>query len=115
MLFYIFSFPALIFAEEKNKDDSPLLLIPQIEYVKSSDLTKVLPAGPDKLYENLIPTIKTLKKVTVDEIVQYFKGYDVSQIEIWVTGQAESGALIVSFQAGAGIKVVLKPQKNETE
>jgi hypothetical protein len=48
------------------------------------------------------------------EFVDKFKkdGYHVDQIELWIEGKAESGAItrfFVSIEGGGGCKIILKP------
>jgi hypothetical protein len=50
---------------------------------------------------------------TVDKITDWFKQYQVSNMELWISGVLEKGTitrLFVSAKGEGGMKVVLKPK-----
>ena len=52
-----------------------------------------------------------MSEVELEKIFQYFKRFDVQGIEVWVVGVTKAGVFVVSLEASAGVKIILKPKK----
>ena|SRR3989338_1865022 len=70
-----------------------------------------VPMGVDK--EAKLPGMDKVKNlaVTLKDLTEYFKGYKVEQIELWISGTAETPGffnLIIAAKGEGGVKVVLK-------
>ena len=53
---------------------------------------------------------------SIDDIIQWFKKYEVESIELWIKGGIETGGilrLIVSAKGEGGMKVILKPKAGD--
>ena len=65
--------------------------------------------GPRKVRKEVEPEEVPVK---INEFVKWFKGFKVDSIELSLQFAVKSGQLVqlfVSFEGGAGCKVVLKP------
>ncbi len=50
---------------------------------------------------------------SIDDIMDWFKQYQVETVELWISGAIETGGitkLVVNAKGEGGIKVVLKPK-----
>lgn len=72
------------------------------------------PRGVDE--EEILPGMDKAKNlaVTLKHFIEYFKNYKVEQIELWISGAAETSGflnLAIAAKGEGGVKVVLKPSE----
>lgn len=65
----------------------------------------------DAIKEGVSPAVLALN---LKEFMEYFKGFQIDQIELWISGAMETKGLLklaIAAKGEGGVKVVLRPPK----
>jgi hypothetical protein len=95
-------------SQENNDKKKVQLVFPESEIAEDNKWIRKGPGG-NKLLNQFVADI--------DDIVGWFKQYQVESIELWISGGIETGGIIklaVSAKGEGGLKLTLKPKVSQT-
>jgi hypothetical protein len=88
----------------------PIFQVPALT-LSSDSIKGVTPSKEKK--EKALEGVEALV-VNLGVLLEYFKGFKVEQIELWISGAAETSGLLklaIAAKGEGGVKVVLKPSE----
>lgn len=79
-----------------------------------SAFVRAMPMGVEEKAKSLGMEKVKLLAVNLKDLMEYFKGFKIEQIELWISGAAETSGLLslaIAAKGEGGVKVVLKPSE----
>ena len=103
---------------KEEKEQETMLLVPvfgepQVEESERGYEPRHLRGMIEEVEKYVLPLLR-FDEVSVEKIVRYFREFNVEGIEVWISGMGKGGVPVLSIQANAGIKLILKPKKVES-